>query len=60
MIVKKQVLVEQQNLKTVMSLNINLPSANPPMTGVIPFTFSFPELIACIKLEPSHYESNKK
>jgi hypothetical protein len=30
------------------------------MTGVIPLTFNFPELIACIKLEPGHYNSNKK
>jgi hypothetical protein len=60
MIVKKQVLAEQQNLKTVVSPNINLPSANPPTTDVIPFTFSFPESIACIKLEPGHYDSNKK
>jgi hypothetical protein len=61
MIVKKQVLVEQRDQITVMSPNINLPSTNPPMTaGVISFTFSFLESIACIKLEPSHYNSNKK
>jgi hypothetical protein len=54
MIVKKQVLVEQKNQKTVVSPDIDLPSENPPTTGVIPFTFSFPELIACIKLEPVH------
>jgi hypothetical protein len=60
MIVKKQVLAEQHILKTVVSPNINLPFANPPMTGVIPFTFSFPESIACIKWEPGLNDSNKK
>jgi hypothetical protein len=60
MIVKKQVLAERHILKTAVSSNINLPSTNPPMTGFIPFTSSFLELIACIKLEPSHYNSNKK
>jgi hypothetical protein len=60
MIVKKQVLAEQQNLKTIVSPDIDLPSANPPTTGVIPFTISFPESIACTKLEPGHYNSNKK
>jgi hypothetical protein len=60
MIVKKQVLSERNNQKTMLSPVIDLPSANPPTTGVIPFTFSFPELIACIKLEPGHYDSNKK
>jgi hypothetical protein len=47
-------------LKFHLQININLPSGNPPTTGVIPFTFSFPELIACIKLEPGDYDSNKK
>jgi hypothetical protein len=60
MIVKKQVLAERRNQKTVVFLNINLPSANPPTTGVVPFTFSFPESIAVIKLEPGDYDSNKK
>jgi hypothetical protein len=60
MIVKKQVLVERHILKTVVSPDINLLSANPPTAGVIPFTFSFPESIACIKLEPGHCDSNKK
>jgi hypothetical protein len=60
MIVKKQVLAERHILKTAVSPDINLPSANPPTTAVIPFTFSFPESIACIKLEPGHYDSNKK
>jgi hypothetical protein len=60
MIVKKQVLAEQHILKNPVSPNINLPSANPPMTGFIPFTFSLPESIACIKLEPGHNDSNKK
>lgn len=60
MIVKKQVLAERNNLKTVVSPDIDLPYANPPTTGVIPFTFSFPESIACIKLEPGDYDSNKK
>jgi hypothetical protein len=48
------------NQKTVVSPDIDLPSANPPTTGVIPFTFSFLELIACIKLEPGHKDSTKK
>jgi hypothetical protein len=60
MIVKKQVIAEQKNQKTIVSPDIDLPSGNPPMTGVIPFTFSFPESIACIKLEPGDYDSNKK
>jgi hypothetical protein len=60
MIVKKQVLAEQHILKTLVSPDINLPSANPRTTGVIPFTFSFPESIACIKLEPIQYDFNKK
>jgi hypothetical protein len=58
LIVKKQVLSERKNQKTVVSPDINLPSGNLTTTGVIPFTFSFPESIACIKLEP--YDSNKK
>jgi hypothetical protein len=59
-IVKKQVLEERNNQKNVVSSVIDLPSAYAPTTGVIPFTFSFPESIACIKLEPGHYDSNKK
>jgi hypothetical protein len=58
LIVKKQVLSERMNQKTVVSPDIDLPSGNLTTTGVIPFTFSFPESIACIKLEP--YDSNKK
>jgi hypothetical protein len=60
MTVKKQVLAEQKNHKTVVSPNISLPSGNPPTTGVIPFTFSFMESIVCVKLEPGDYDSNKK
>ena len=60
MIVKKQVLAERNNHKTVVSPDIDLPYANPPTTGVIPFTFTFPESIACIKLEPGDSDSNKK
>jgi hypothetical protein len=52
--------VEQKYQKTMVSLDIDLPSGNPPMTGVIPFTFSFLESIACIKLKPGDYDSNKK
>jgi hypothetical protein len=60
MIVKKQVLAEQHILKNTVSPNIDLPSANPSTTGFIPFTFSFPESIACIKLEPDQNDSNKR
>jgi hypothetical protein len=60
MIVKKQVLTERHILKNTVSPDIDLPSANPSTTGFIPFTFSFPKLIACIKLEPNHNNSDKK
>jgi hypothetical protein len=60
MIVQKQVLAEQNNQKAVVSPDISLPSGNPPTTGVLPFTFSLLELIACINLEPSDYDSSKK
>jgi hypothetical protein len=55
MIVKKQVLAERMNHKTVVS-----PDIDSSTTGVIPFTFSFPESIASIKLEPGDSDSNKK
>jgi hypothetical protein len=60
MIFKKQVLAERHILKNAVSPDIDLPSANPPTTGFIPFTFSFPESNSCIKLEPGHNDSNKK
>jgi hypothetical protein len=60
MIVKKQVLAERKNHKTVVSPDIDIASANSSTTGVIPFTFSFPESIASIKLEPGDSDSNKK
>jgi hypothetical protein len=58
-IVKKQILAERHILNNTASPNIDLPSANPSMTGFIPFTFSFPESIACIKLEPDHDKKRK-
>jgi hypothetical protein len=56
MIVKKQVLADQKKVAP----DIDLPSGNPPTTGVIPFTFSFPESIASIKVEHGDLDSNKK
>jgi hypothetical protein len=60
MIVKKQVLSDRKNQRTVDANNIDVTSGNPPTTGIIPFTFSFPESIASIKVEPNDSDSNKK
>jgi hypothetical protein len=61
MIVKKQVIADRKTQTTVVATDVDLPSGNPPTTtGVIPFTFSFPESIASIKVEASDSDSNKK
>jgi hypothetical protein len=60
MIVKKQVIADRKTQTTLVATDENLPSGNLPTTGVIPFTFSFPESIASIKVEPGYSDSNKK
>jgi hypothetical protein len=55
MIVKKKVLSDQKEAP-----NIDIPFGTPPTTCVIPFTFSVPESIPSIKVEPGYSDSNKK